>query len=63
MTQAQAAEAFGLTQPWLNALLKGRIRPVQPGCARERRQPRRIELSTGHQEGGLRLAADSIRAA
>jgi predicted XRE-type DNA-binding protein len=26
MTQAQAAEAFGLTQPRLNALLKGKIR-------------------------------------
>jgi predicted XRE-type DNA-binding protein len=26
MTQAQAAQAFGLTQPRLNALLKGRIR-------------------------------------
>ena len=26
MTQTQAAEAFGLTQPRLNALLKGKIR-------------------------------------
>jgi predicted XRE-type DNA-binding protein len=26
MTQAQAAQVFGLTQPRLNALLKGRIR-------------------------------------
>jgi len=26
MTQSQAAEAFGLTQPRLNALLKGKLR-------------------------------------
>ncbi len=61
MTQAEAARALGLTQPRLNALLKGNIGLFQPRCARRHRRPRRPRRAHYREEGGVSFRFEFVR--
>jgi len=33
LSQSQAAQLFGVTQPRVSDLMRGKIKPVRPGCS------------------------------